>query len=460
MEFGDSKGASDSVFGSCEPSKSDSERLKDSRDHVSQIETGDVSEDDLDDLELTEGDSQPHPSTDVPAPVQGMPSDDGLGDHIERKRVSIQEQMDLIKRVNERQLTIESAAKLAGVSIRTFQRKRDSVRDLNEEGLIHKACGKPSNHRVPDEIRARVVELLETWPTGGGPTVIQELLSEQQGINLSVETVRQIMIRLGIWKGGTRSLQHRRTRERRSSFGELVQMDTSEHDWFNLGGDNKAYFIGMIDDATGTVLGHFYDSDSTLTNMDCLKRYCQKYGRPVCIYVDRASHFKYNPQGGKDNLKDLPETQIERACRELAIGVIHAHSPQGKGRVERLFRTLQGRLAYHLNYRRITDIMTANEFLVKVFLDKFNAKFTKHPACAVNLHRTIEGFNLDGILCVNDLRVVNKDHTIKFGGRKYQLHMREGFPDLYRRKVVVETRLDGTLKVKYNSIYINFSAVR
>jgi transposase len=375
-----------------------------------------------------------------------------------RKRSKGDELLGFIKKVEEDELPLAGAAKLTGYSTRQFQRIINNYRKSGELLLKHQGTGKPSNHRISDEVRQRIEECLISWPPGGGPTVINEILREQEGIFIATETLRKIMIEKNLWVEGVRKQLHRRTRERRASFGELTQMDTSEHPWFGEGCD-KSYLIAMIDDATGTVYARFYDADSTITNMDCLKRYFLLNGRPLSLYVDMASHFRVNEPEGKGGLI-RPETQIERACRELDIEIIHAHSPEAKGRVERLFRTLQDRLVYRLRFNQIESIEAANKFLDDSFLDKYNGRYAKPAASALNYHRPVDGLNLDGVLSVQDLRVVNKDNTFKYAGRKYQLHPRSDTPNLVRRKIVVENRINGTMRVNFGGVYINFSLLK
>jgi hypothetical protein len=377
------------------------------------------------------------------------------------KRATRIEMADLFKRVENGELTNAAAIRLSGYSPRHFQRKLSAYRLRGEASLVHQAVGKPSNNKLPEELVANVEEILKEWGPGGGPTLFSELLQSEKGISISVESLRQIMIRMGYWEEKQRSKAHKRARERKACYGQMVQMDTSEHAWF---GDKfpVCYLISTIDDATGRVFGRFYDADSTLTNMDCILRYLRLFGRPVSLYVDRASHFKVNFAKGKE-LKpgeDPPETQLERACRELDIRIIHAHSPQAKGRIERLFKTLQNRLLNVMRIHKRNTIEEANKLLEDGFLQKYSDRFGRPPASSVNLHRTIEGLNVEGILSVQEVRTVNKDHTFKLDGEKYQLHMRAGYPDLSRKKIVIEKRVDGSMKVNYRGLYIHFSTMR
>jgi hypothetical protein len=177
--------------------------------------------------------------------------------------------------------------------------------------------------------------------------------------------------------------------------------------------------------------------------------------------MDKASHFKINrPRPKTKDDDDKHEvTQIERACAELGIIVSHANSPQAKGRIERLFRTMQDRLLHSMRFEGITNIDEANTFLGERFLPRFNEKFSVKPACEHNVHRPVEGWNLDAILSVQDFRSINKDSTFKYMGTKYQIHVKNDTPNLSGKQILIENRIDGTMRIRFDGIYYNYSEV-
>ncbi|OQA30544.1 MAG: Chromosome partition protein Smc [Betaproteobacteria bacterium ADurb.Bin341] len=207
------------------------------------------------------------------------------------------------------------------------------------------------------------------------------------------------MRQAGLWAARRKGRPHRRRRPRRASFGELVQMDTSSHDWLE-GRGPACVLITMIDDATGRKLARFFQTDSTATNMALIKAWAQRHGRPRALYTDWASHFRQVAVAG---WKQGP-TQIERALKELDIELICAHSPQAKGRVERSHQTDQDRLIKEMRLLGIATIEAANRFLEEIYLPRLEQKFAIEPASAVDAHRPVKGYDLDAILSVQEAR--------------------------------------------------------
>jgi transposase InsO family protein len=215
--------------------------------------------------------------------------------------------------------------------------------------VIHRSRGRESNRKIKEEKKREVVAILRDKYSDYGATLASEILEERHGIRISRETLRGWLCEAGLYEIKKRRVKHRRWRERRQCFGELLQVDTSEHDWLEGRGE-KIYLISMIDDATSRLFARFYDSDSTVNNMDLLKRYLKRHGRPVSLYTDKASHFRYNGEVDLEHQLsgEVVKTQIGRALDELGIELIFAHSPQAKGRVERQFGTLRDRLVKRL----------------------------------------------------------------------------------------------------------------
>ncbi|MCX6072030.1 MAG: ISNCY family transposase [Chloroflexi bacterium] len=375
-----------------------------------------------------------------------------------------QRERDRLKVVHElvtgRQLTQAQAGELLRLSGRQVRRLVKRYREAGDGGLIHRGRGRPSNRRTPAETRQRVVKQLRETYAGFGPTLAAEKLAERDGLVVSRETVRRWMIAEELHAPRRRRVEARKWRERRPCYGELVQMDTSIHDWFEGRGET-AVLISMIDDATGHLWMRFYPTDSTATNMAHLREYVVRYGRPVALYADKASHFKTTRSASREEQLQGREaqTQIERALRELQIEYIPAHSPQAKGRVERCFGTAQDRLVKELRLAGIRTLEAANAFLEETYLPLVNERFTVEPACSVAAHRSADGFDLDAIFSVQESRTVANDYTIRFRNTRYQITQRPLPAGLRRATVVVQQRLDATLRLRYRGRYLSFERV-
>jgi transposase-like protein len=352
-------------------------------------------------------------------------------------------------------LTQARAGELLGLSERQVRRLVKRYREAGDGGLIHRGRGRRSNRRTPAGTRQRVVKRLRKTYAGFGPTLAAEKLAERDGLVVSRETVRRWMIAEELHEPRRRRVEARKWRERRACYGELVQMDTSTHDWFEGRGE-EAVLISMIDDATGRLWMRFYPTDSTATNMAHLREYIVRCGRPVALYADRASHFKATrPATIAEQLEGREaQTQIQRALGELQIEYIAAHSPQAKGRVERSFGTAQDRLVKELRLADIATIDAANAFLEATYMPLVNRRFTVEPRCAVDAHRSADGFDLDAIFSVQENRMVANDYTIRLHNTRYQITQRPLPPGLRRSRVLVEQRLDGSLRLRHRGRYL------
>ena len=292
-----------------------------------------------------------------------------------------------------------------------------------------------------------------------GATLAAEKLGELHGIAVSKETVRQWMIEANLHTPKPRKLKHRRQRERRDCFGELLQIDGSCHAWLEGRGACEPELIGSIDDATGRVWLQFAPAESTAAVMRLLRDYIGLWGRPVAIYADRHSIWQTTRDASVDEqLQGLEaETQMGRALRELGIQYIVARSPQAKGRVERLFGTLQDRLVKELRLAGISDIDSANRFLNEHFIDDFNSRFAVVPKSAHDAHRPAEGFDMDAILSRQQTRSVTNDYTIRYDNTHYQIAAQSIATGLRGGKVTIEQRLDGSLHVRFRDRYLSIS---
>lgn len=363
--------------------------------------------------------------------------------------------------LRERRLRQVEAARRLRLSVRQVRRILARYRAEGDAGLVHRARGRPSNRRLPEGLRRRVMAQVARAYRDFGPTLAAEKLSERDGLGVSRETLRQWMVAEGLWKPRRPARQVHLWRPRRSSFGELVQMDTSEHAWFEGRGEAEPALVSMIDDATGRQAKRFFPSDTTEANLETLGVWLRRHGRPGAIYADRDSIFRVNrpPSGEEARAGREAETQFGRALRELGIAYIAASSPQAKGRVERSFQTDQDRLVKELRLRGISDVEAANAYLEAEYVPMLNRRFAVPAASSVDGHRPIRGYDLGAILSVQTVRTVANDYTVRHGGRRYQIERRSITGGLRGGKVTVEERLDGSVKLRWQGRYLRYHRV-
>ncbi len=377
------------------------------------------------------------------------------GGGIIRMRQEEIKRLHIINKVLEGLLNEAEATQIIGLSRRQVRRLIKRVREEGDNGIIHKLRGRVSNRKIPDEIRDRVIELYKMEYSGFGPTLAAEKLLERDYIKISEETLRKWFIGEGVRYPRRKKRPHRRWRERKHYFGQMVQMDGSHHDWFEERGA-KSVLMGYIDDATGEVFGHFYEYEGTIPAMDSFKRYIEKYGIPLSVYVDRHSTYRSTAKPTiEDELKgEEPLSEFERALKELGVEVIHANSPQAKGRIERLFKTFQDRVVKEMRLRGIKSIQEANKFLEQ-YLPIYNKRFRISAKEEEDMHRVVpEGVNLEGILCIKAQRTLRNDFTISYKKNLYQIE-----DNIRTHKVIVEERLDGKLFITYKGRALKYTSI-
>lgn len=371
---------------------------------------------------------------------------------VERDRLRVMHELRA-KRISQ-----TGAAAVLGLCTRQVRRLYKAWIQEGDRALVHKSRGRPSPRRIEPALRRRVRRLLKEKYEGFGPTLAGEHLLAEEGIAIGRETLRKWMRQWSLEYPRRRPRPHRKRRPRRSCFGELVQIDTSVHDWLGEGGET-AVLIALIDDATGRKFARFYASDGTESNMDAILRYILRLGRPMELYADRAGHFTQTLGKRGAGRDGSPATQIERALEQLGIKLILARSPQGKGRVERSHRTDQDRLIKKLRLQGIKTIADANRFLEEVYLPDANARFARPPAAPANLHRDASDYDLAAILCVHEARQVQNDLTIQVDGQCHQLLPPADVTGLAKTTVTIERRLDGALKVRRGSRYLDYEVL-
>lgn len=373
----------------------------------------------------------------------------------------------IIAKTLEGKLTNRQAAEELGITMRQVKRLKIKVREGGAKGLAHKNRGKIPNNKFSKEYIEHAMELIRERYGDFQPTFAGEKLLENHGIKLSEETTRNAMIRAGLWQAKSRKARahYRAWRERKECYGDMEQFDGSYHDWFEgrlLDADGQsvkeACLLAAIDDATGKLTKLKFDDSEGVVPVDTFwKEYTESLGKPLKIYLDRGSTYKVNNRHLFDDPTVL--TQFERAMEELRIKVIHANSPQAKGRIERLFKTLQDRLVKELRLAGINTIEAANEFLEKIFIPKFNSKFSVVPRKPENAHTALseeETDRLDNIFSIQFYRAVNNDFTIRFKGKWLQLKEQQATLVLRKDQILVEEHLDGTIHLNLRNHYLDF----
>ncbi len=353
--------------------------------------------------------------------------------------------LHVIRKVLEGAIKQVRAAEILWLSSRQIRRLAKRVKGEGERGIVHKSRGKASNRRIEDKVKARAIKLYQERYKGFGPTLAAEKLLEGQRMKVSDETLRGWLIESGDWKKRRKRRGHRQWRERKEHYGEMVQMDGSHHDWLE-GRGSACVLMGYIDDATGRGFGRFYGYEGTQPAMDSFGRYIRRYGIPLKVYLDKHTTYKSN---GKASLEEElvgsePLSEFERALKELGVEVIHAHSPQAKGRVERFFGTLQDRLVKEMRLRGIGSIEEANMFLEE-YWPEFNRRFAVDPKEKGDLHRSVpRGLKLEDILCLKVKRALRNDFTVAYNRRLYQVE-----DPVRASDVMVYEGLDGSIRLKH-----------
>lgn len=327
----------------------------------------------------------------------------------------------VMAQVVEGKLDQASAAARLGISVRQVKRLKRRLQDEGTQGLLSKKRGRPSNRRTPPETLAKALALIGERYADFGPTLACEKLEELHEIKLSVETVRQAMLRAGLWKARRGAgIRTHAIRERRARRGELIQIDGSPHDWFE-GRAPRCCLLVFIDDATSELMAlRFVDTETTFGYMGLLEQYVLEHGLPAAIYSDRHSIFQVNRGDRKD--ASHTQTQFARALEQLGIEGIQANSPQAKGRVERANQTLQDRLVKEMRLQGISSQEQANAWLPQ-FMRALNRRFAVVPASPGDAHVPYVGESaaLRRILSVHTPRRLSGNLSCQMDGLLYQI---------------------------------------
>lgn len=365
----------------------------------------------------------------------------------------------VVRQVAAGELKVVEGGRRLGIQTRHMRRL---VRRFEEKGdgvVVHGLRGRPSNRRLSEELRRRALDRArDPLYRDFGPTLLSEHLERDPEIGfVHPSTLRLWMIAEGVWEPRCRKRRHRRRRERRAAFGELVLMDTSEHDWLEERGVEKLVLIALIDDATSRINCRFFPRDTGAANRQLLVDYMIRHGRMGAVYADRAAHFQANFRRKERREKDQAEalTLIRRALEALDIQLILALSPQAKGRVERLFGTLQDRLIKEMRVRGIQCMGDANRFLEAEFIPFWDERFGVEPLESVDAHRPLpEGVDLMRLFAETQQRVIGNDFTFRHLNRFYQIEAHEADGAMPKSRITIEKRLDGTLRFRWREYYL------
>src|SRR2546425_1047658 len=339
--------------------------------------------------------------------------------------------------------------KLSGRWVRTLVAR---LRKEGDGGILHRLRGRASKRKIAEAVRNKAVRWVKREYGDFGPTLAAEYLGKEHRVEVSKETLRKWLSEAGVWKRKRRRVEEIHVwRARRACCGELVQWDSSDHDWLE-GRGAKLSLLAMIDDASSRALARFVEHDTTEENLRLLGTYLERGGRPVDFYTDKHSMFTVNrpARHAEDEAWEEELTQIGRALRELGIGWIPAHSPQAKGRIERFFGTAQDRLVKGMRKAGVRTWEEANAYLEQEYLPLWNRRFTPAPGNATDAHRPLgREHDLAAILSHVESRVVANDYTIRYGKKIYQIARADIRPGLRGATVRVEERRDGAVWVRF-----------
>lgn len=363
--------------------------------------------------------------------------------------------MEFLEKRKSGEITQKQASIVLRLSIRHIRRLENKYSKKGAAGLVHGNRGKKSRRQVNPQKKQEILSLMQTKYKGFGPTLAAELLLEEDGLQISVQALWRFLIEAGLrTKKKSKKAQYRCWRAPKEYYGEMEQVDCSEHDWFQ-GRAPRCALVHFIDDATSAISwAEFIESESLFGVMQATKHHFAENGRPLSIYTDKGKVFKVN----NNNKEGQFITQYQRMLREVDVKLIHAHSPQAKGRVERTFNTAQDRLVKMLTLRKISTIEDANKFLQEEYVPKYNAKFACRAAKEGDVHRSMDGINLENLFVTKVKRVVTNDWTIQYRNQTYQIHETK-CKVRPKDQITVCKKLDGSIFLLLNNSILSFGPI-
>jgi transposase len=367
----------------------------------------------------------------------------------------------IIKKLLNKEINGASAANLLKLSVRQIKRLKARVKQFGPKALIHAGRGKPGNRRIPDKEREQIAEILKQKYPDFKPTFATEKLFENHDIKRDPKTIRAIMIEENLWSPRKKKKpEYHAWRKRKSCYGEMLQFDGSYHRWVEDRGGEWC-LLAAIDDATGIPVKAKFDTDEGVFPVfKFWKEYAEIHGKPHSIYLDKFSTYKMSQRVAVENHET--QTQFQRAMNQLGIEPITAHSPQAKGRIERLFNTFQDRLVKELRLKNISTIAEANRFLEEKFLPDYKTKYAVEPESKANLHQLLtqkERNKLYSIFSRQSTRVVRNDFTVSFNSQWHQLTKEQSSTVKKQDTILVEEWLDGTIHFSIRDKYLNTKVI-
>ena len=379
---------------------------------------------------------------------------------METERIALsqreRDRLKVLHEVKQKHLTQVEAARRLKVTDRHVRRLLLGLEERGDAALIHGLRGQPSNRKLATSFEQKIMARVHQRYADFGPTLAAEHLAKE-GLAVSRETLRKWMAKAALWRPRRQRVKTVHVwRERRASFGELVMQDSSPFRWLEERGP-ACQLIALIDDASSRIWGRFVEHDTTEENLRTFEGWLRRYGRPLAHYTDKNSIFRTaGPAAIQEQLRgDKNRSQFGRALKELGIEWIAAQSPQAKGRIERLFATLQDRLVKEMRLAGIDSIAAANHFLEMHFLPEWEQRFTVVPRNPRNAHRRLgREHRLGEILSVRVTRQVADDHTVSWGGNRWGVLREEVCAGLRGAQVEIERRLDGSHWLRFRGRYL------
>jgi transposase len=369
---------------------------------------------------------------------------------------------EVIQQLLNGKLREEEARKQLGLkSVRQIRRIKKRVREEGLEGVVHRGRGRPSNRRRSNEETTKIIKLIGEQYSDFKPTFASEKLLEHHQIRISSESLRHLMTREGLWKVKSRKKPKGRHvwRERKANRGEMQQFDGSYHHWLEDRGGESCLLLS-VDDATGEITHAKFDHNEGVVAVFMFwLEYFEQQGLPISIYLDKFSTYKINHPSAVDN-KELM-TQFQRAMGQVGVNPITAHSPEAKGRVERIFHTLQDRLVKEMRLAGISTVEAANEFL-KTYIPKFNKQFAVVSREQADLHRKVSREmkkKLPHIFSIQSKRKVQNDYTVLFETQFFQLEEKQSTTVFKKDTVIVEKHLNGEIKISLKGKHLNYQVL-
>jgi hypothetical protein len=379
---------------------------------------------------------------------------------METERIALsqreRDRLGVLHEIRQKQITQREAARRLKISDRHIRRLLVGLRKLGDRAVLHGLRGRPSNRRLAARLELKILRRVRQRYADFGPTLAAEHLA-QEGLPVSRETLRKWMVKASLWCPRAQRIKTIHVwRERRASFGELVMQDSSPFRWLEERGP-ACQLIAVIDDATSRFYARFTEHDTTEENLRTFGAWLQRYGRPVAHYTDKNSIFRRSDAMLlREQLRgEKARSHFGRALHELGIEWIAAHSPQAKGRIERLFATLQDRLVKEMRLAGIDSLAAANHFLETRFIPQWEGRFSVVPRNPRNAHRRLDPQQrLEEILSVRVGRTVADDHTVSWDGNHWGVPREEVCTGLRGAQVEIERRLDGSHWIRFRGRYL------